>query len=95
MKPAEPIDLAERALIRRKREDAALAVPALGLLLLVSPVLNIFAGGGMILGLPAAYVWIFAVWTGLVLMTFGLARRIQAADDRNAPDSGGHPEAEG
>lgn len=95
MKSAEPIDLAERALIRRKREDSALAVPALGLLLLVSPVLNIFTANGQIFGLPAAYVWIFTVWTGLVLMTFGLARRIQAADDRNAPSNGSHAEAEG
>ncbi|MSU91960.1 hypothetical protein GE300_20605 [Rhodobacteraceae bacterium 2CG4] len=86
MKPPAPPDLAERALIRRKREDAALAVPALGVLLLVSPVLNIFAGSGRILGLPAVFVWIFAVWGGLILLTFRLTRRLPPADERPHPE---------
>lgn len=73
---SEPPDIAERALARRKREDTALAVPALGVLLLCSPVLNIFAGPFTILGLPAAYAFVFLVWAGLILVTRSLAKRL-------------------
>ena len=38
-------DLAERAFLRRKREDAAFAVPMLGVILLASPLLNVVSGG--------------------------------------------------
>ena len=75
-------DLAERALERRKREDTALILPALGVILLVTPFLNIFAGADRILGMPAAYVYVFAVWAGLILLTRRLARRLSQGDDR-------------
>lgn len=91
MRSSEPTDLAERALNRRKREDAALAVPALGVLLLVSPVMNIFTREGTILGLPAAFVWVFAVWVFLILLTWRLTRRLQTADDRPGADEAGDP----
>lgn len=73
---ADPRDLAERAMERRKREDAALLVPLLGVVLLMSPFLNIFAGFERIAGLPAAYVYVFTVWAGLILLTRKLARRL-------------------
>ncbi|MBD3625812.1 MAG: hypothetical protein HUJ24_10660 [Rhodobacteraceae bacterium] len=91
MSPPEPTDLAERALNRRKREDAALAVPALGVLLLVSPVMNIFTRDGTILGLPAAFVWVFAVWAFLILLTWRLTRRLQNADDKGHADGTSDP----
>jgi len=91
MSPPESTDLAERALIRRKREDAALAVPALGVLLLVSPVMNIFTRDGTILGLPAAFVWVFAVWVFLILLTRRLTRRLQSADDKADADGASDP----
>jgi len=76
----EETDLAQRALDRRRREDSAVAVPALGLLLLVSPVADIFAGKWFTWGLPATYIYVFAVWLGLILITRGLARRLIAAE---------------
>ncbi len=77
-----PPDLAERAMHRRKREDAALAVPILGIVLLASPVLNIFAGVQTLFGLPAAYAWVFLIWAGLTLLTRDLARRLIGPADR-------------
>ena len=73
-------DLAHRALERRRREDSAIAVPALGVLLLLSPVANIFAGKWFTWGLPATYIYVFAVWLGLILVTRRLARRLIAAE---------------
>ncbi|NNU79321.1 hypothetical protein HMH01_02615 [Halovulum dunhuangense] len=72
----ENADLAERALERHKREDAAAFLPILGVLLLVSPVLNIVAGFPRILGIPAVYLYVFSVWAGLILCTLYLARRL-------------------
>ncbi len=73
--PAAP-DLAERALKRRKRADAAVAVPLIAALLLVSPVVNLVAGGRQLAGVPLGYVWIFTAWAGLILVTRALARRL-------------------
>lgn len=74
-------DLAERALGRRKREDAAFVVPLVGVTLLVSPILNIFSDG-TVAGLPASYVYLFAVWAGLILVTRSLARRLVRGEEQ-------------
>lgn len=75
-------DLAERALIRRKREDAAVALPALGILLLASPLINIFVGARAIFGIPAPFLYIFLAWAGLIILAHRLAARLGGADDR-------------
>ena len=78
-------DLAERAFLRRKREDAAFAVPMLGVILLASPLLNVVSGGTRLWGIPLAYVYIFASWAGLILLTRylirGLTRAPEGEDD--------------
>jgi hypothetical protein len=81
----EETDLAQRALDRRRREDAAIAVPALGVLLLVSPLANIFAGKWFTWGMPATYIHVFVVWLGLILITRSLARRLIAAERSGPP----------
>jgi hypothetical protein len=67
-------DLAERALRRQKREDAALALPFLGVLLLVSPILNAVTGFHLLLGIPAPVFYIFFVWVFLIVLAARLAR---------------------
>ncbi|MEM9778300.1 MAG: hypothetical protein AAF813_00170 [Pseudomonadota bacterium] len=69
-------DLAHRAMIRRKREDAAFVLPLLGVVLLASPLLNVFIGLKTVFGLPAIYAYVFLVWAGLTLLTRTLARRL-------------------
>ncbi len=78
---SQETDLAQRALDRRRREDSAVAVPALGVLLLVSPAVDIFAGKWFTLGVPATYIYVFAVWLGMILVTRTLARRLIAAEE--------------
>ena len=73
-------DLATRALIRHRREDAAMALPLLGLLLLVSPILGAMSGFGKILGIPAPVFYVFAVWLGLILLARRLARLLSATE---------------
>lgn len=74
----ETPNLADREQERRRREDTALALPALGVLLLVSPLLNIVGGVKTILGMPASYVYIFAVWFFLILATARMARLLSS-----------------
>ena len=82
---SDETDLAQRALDRRRREDSAIAIPALGVLLLVSPVANVFAGKWFTWGLPATYIYVFAVWLGLILITRRLARRLIDAAPAGPP----------
>ncbi len=77
---AEP-GLAREAVLRRKRRDAARLLPILGVFLLVSPFIDLFAGPARIAGLPLPAVYVFAVWFGLIAATARLARRLAADDD--------------
>ncbi|HEY7675178.1 MAG TPA: hypothetical protein VH867_08160 [Burkholderiales bacterium] len=48
----------------------------LGLLLLNYPLLDLFAGPSQMWGIPALYVYVFAVWTLLIgLMTLVVEKR--------------------
>ncbi|WP_198671028.1 hypothetical protein [Oceanibium sediminis] len=78
----DPADLAERALQRRKHEDGAIATPLAGCLLLASPLLNIFSGDATIFGIPVAFVYVFTVWAGLIIVTRALARRLSSRQTR-------------
>lgn len=71
-------NLADRAQERRRREDTALALPALGVILLVSPLLNILVGVRSIFGMPAPYVYVFCVWVFLIVGTRRMARLLSA-----------------
>jgi len=73
-------DLAERAFRRRRRQDAALMLPVLGIILLVSPITVIFLGAGMMLGLPVPVLYIFGVWIFLILLARRLARLLSDHD---------------
>jgi len=48
----------------------------LGLLLLNYPLLNLFAGPGLLLGVPVLYLYVFAVWAFLIaLMAVAVEKR--------------------
>ena len=48
----------------------------LGLLLLNYPLLNLFAGPGVLFGIPVLYVYVFAVWALLIaLMAVAVEKR--------------------
>ncbi len=70
-------DLAERALRRQKREDAALVLPFFGVLLFVSPILNAVLGLERLFGIPAPVFYIFAVWAFMIALSARLARLLR------------------
>ncbi len=79
---ATKTDLASNAVRRRKLQDTAMAMPAFGVILLVSPLLNTVAGIQLVFGLPVSLVYIFSVWLFLILATASLARRLRKAADK-------------
>ncbi len=75
----QPQDLAERAFRRRRRQDAALVLPLMGVLLLATPVLALFTKDIVIFGAPLPFLYVFTVWFILIL----LARRMARVLDRD------------
>lgn len=67
-----------RARPNRKTRDAALLLPVLGVLLLVSPMLAVFTGEGTVFGIPSPFIYVFGVWAGLILLARALAVRLHA-----------------
>ncbi len=74
--PSEAQPLARAALARRKRRDAAIALPLAGVLLFVSPLLDLVAGADVLLGVPLSVLYIFGAWFGLIAATARLSRRL-------------------
>lgn len=72
--------LARAALERRKRRDAAMALPFAAILLFVSPLLDLAAGAGAVAGIPVGVLYIFGAWFAFIALTARLARRL--TDDR-------------
>ena len=70
----QPKDLAERAFRRRRRQDAALVLPLLGVLLLGTPVLALFTKDILIFGAPLPFLYVFGVWFILILLARRMAR---------------------
>lgn len=57
--------------------DAAALLPLLGTLLLMPPLVTLFAVGIDIAGVPLVVVYLFAVWLGLIVCAALLARRLR------------------
>ena len=72
----QPQDLAERAFRRRRRQDAALVLPLLGVLLLATPVLALFTKNILIFGAPLPFLYVFSVWFILILLARRMARKL-------------------
>lgn len=73
-------DLANRALDKRRWRDFAIASPILGIFLLVSPFVTLFAGN-QIFGMPLVFVYVYGIWALLILLARRIARRIDAQDN--------------
>lgn len=74
---------------RRRRRDAAAVLPLFGTLLLLPPFVNLFARNALLFGIPLEVVYLFGVWTALVLGALVVSRRLgrppEGADAGDAP----------
>lgn len=64
----------------RSSTDGVLALVALGLWLLMPPIIRLFVGPGVLFGLPLLVLYVFGVWLLLILGTWLLARRLPRDD---------------
>lgn len=71
---------------RQRYEDSARVLPLFGIFLLVSPILNALIGIETVLGAPIAYLYIFAAWAVLIMLTARLSRKLtDETQDRAEP----------
>ncbi|MDF2230991.1 hypothetical protein P2H44_00340 [Albimonas sp. CAU 1670] len=69
-----------RFLRRRRAEALAAIIPLAAFISLMPPFVRIFAHDGRIFGAPVALVFLLALWTGLVIATRMLSRRLMRRD---------------
>jgi len=86
MAPEPPHTPPERA---ARARDAAVALPLVGLFLLLPPVITLFAVPGDVAGVPRIVVYLFGVWLALVagaaLLGRALGPRAHTPPDGRAP----------
>tara|TARA_R110002096_G_scaffold201212_11_gene385561 strand:+ start:435 stop:698 length:264 start_codon:yes stop_codon:yes gene_type:complete len=61
---------------RQKLHAAALALPLLGLFLLISPIIRLFGPDKSLGGVSLVVLYIFGVWILLIVLAFVLARML-------------------
>ncbi|WP_439523368.1 hypothetical protein [Marivita sp.] len=85
-RPGPPTVFHERRTYRRRRiMDAARVAPVLALLLWSLPLVWPQIGEGTV-GSATALIYIFSVWAGIILLTWGLSRLLGGKAD-DPPDT--------
>jgi hypothetical protein len=67
-----------------RSRELLVALFLLGVILLAPPVLLIFNKATLIVGIPSLYLYLFAVWTALIVLVALTVEKRQAADDAEA-----------
>lgn len=65
--------------LRRLKDIAAIA-PIFGFLLLIPPVIGLFATEATVFGAPLVLVYLFAIWLALILIAAILSQRLSKAE---------------
>ncbi|MFT3819720.1 MAG: hypothetical protein QM750_19175 [Rubrivivax sp.] len=73
--------------------DAAALLPALAVLLLMPPVITLFAGTHKVWGLPLIVVYLFGVWLALIVAAALLARKLGPPSAAPPDDTATRPPA--
>jgi len=60
--------------VNPKVRDLSILLPLAGVLLLMSPVLQVFNSLTLIIGIPVIVLYIFGVWLGLIILGAWLSR---------------------
>lgn len=62
----------------RKARDCAALLPVCGVLLWFTPLFGILSDGGLVLGVPVLFLYVFGVWLGLILLARALSLRLSS-----------------
>ena len=69
------------------RNERFVVLVLIGTLALNYPLLSIFAGGGLLFGIPILYLYLFSIWAGFI----ALVALIIEARDRNEHANASRP----
>ncbi|MEO1493000.1 MAG: hypothetical protein AAFV19_12680 [Pseudomonadota bacterium] len=86
--------MADRAAPQRRQSrthEKAAIVLAIGLLLLMPPVANIFTLPQKIAGVPFTLIYLFVVWAGLILSGILMSQRLLEEEDARQTPPGSAP----
>jgi len=86
-----PVFLPEARYRQKRVRDAAHLLPALGVVLLLLPLLWTPSGSVDGVGNAAALLYVFGVWAGLIVAAFGLARAIRPVEEDDTSHEDGSP----
>ena len=71
---------------QRRLREGAFMLPIVGFFLLTPPFINVFAIDGTFFGIPIIVVYIFSIWTVLIIIARQLARRLMPPRQVDKPD---------
>lgn len=84
-------DRAHLQLNRRKIHDRSIALVLVGMVLLMPPAVGVGLIDGDIAGIPIPLLYVFAVWTLLIIGAAALSRPLRDSEDhvssQDAPDN--------
>ena len=72
----QPLDLLNRSMEERRVRDMSAALPILGVLIFMTPIIRVFAGAGTVLGLPVTFLFLFGCWLVLIMIARRLSHRL-------------------
>ena len=77
--------MGERRVDDGRASGAAVALPLVGLFLLMPPLITLFARGAGLAGVPLVVVYVFGVWGALIVCAALLARRLRPGPPAREP----------
>lgn len=69
----------------KRMRDVAVIAPILGFVLLIPPVIGLFATDSTVFGAPLILVYLFGIWIGLIAWAAVIARGLSRPDKDSAP----------
>jgi len=64
--------------LQQRLREGALVLPVIGFFLLTPPFINVFSIESTLFGIPAIVIYIFVVWSGLIIVSRVLANKLMS-----------------
>lgn len=64
----------------KRLKDIAVIAPIFGFLLLIPPVIGLFATEATVFGAPLVLIYLFAIWLGLIIVAAVLSQQLSKAE---------------
>lgn len=76
---------------QRRLQTTALVLPVFGAILIVPPFLGVFNLPVTVFGMPIVAIYLFSVWTGLIVVTAAISRRLGRDETGSDTQGDGDP----